>query len=179
MVTFRDGTETWRIVWIGPNSYRTVRTDVSKRFRIRNIKKETNSRLRCRQTLELSSPQRNCANNKNPECEIYYLKKHHIIGHQKSVQCTGTEHLPQRTSEMCTVHRNRKFSRRYSTNVYCVQNKNTFQTIHQKYVLCTETEHFPDSTHIAVFTNHKIKLKKETWRFTVISMQLTHNKRHT
>ena len=117
---------------------------MSKKFRIRNTKKKTNFRLRCRQTLELSSPQRNCASNKNPEGEIYCLKKHHIIGHRKSVQCTGTEHFPERTSEMCTVHRKRKFSGRYSTNVYCVQNKNTFQTIHQKYVPCTE--HIPDRT---------------------------------
>jgi len=119
---------------------------VSKRFRIRKIKKETSLRLRCRQTLELHSPQRNCVSNKNPEGEIYYLKKYHITGHQKSVQYTGTEHFPEHTSEMCRAQKKIKFSRRYSTNVYCVQNKNTFQTIHQKYVLCTETEHFPDRT---------------------------------
>ena len=39
---------------------------------------------------------------------------------------------------MCTVHRNRTFSRRYITNVYCAQKQNTIQTVQQKCLLCTE-----------------------------------------
>ena len=81
--------------------------------------------------------------------------------HQKCVQCTEaehildsasemcmftTEHYPDGTSEMYTVHRNRTLSR----------------SLHQKCVLCTKSEHFPDGTHIPVFINHKITLKNVT-----------------
>ena len=65
---------------------------------------------------------------------------------QKCVLCAETGHFPDGTSEMCTVHRNRTLSRRYSRNVYCAQKHNTFQTAHQKCVLCTEAGHFPDGT---------------------------------
>jgi len=62
--------------------------------------------------------------------------------HQKCVLCTETEHFPNGTSEMCTVHRNRTLPRRYIRSVYCAQKQNTFQTVHQKCILCTGTEHF-------------------------------------
>ena len=58
---------------------------------------------------------------------------------QKCVLCTETKHLPDGTSEMCTVHRNKTPSRRYIRNVFCAQKQNTIQTVHQKCVLCTET----------------------------------------
>jgi hypothetical protein len=79
--------------------------------------------------------------------------------HHKFFQCTETEHFPDGTSEICTLHRNRTFSSRYFTNVYfilkrnhsrryirnvyCAQKQNTFQTIHQKCVLWTEIQHIP------------------------------------
>ena len=47
----------------------------------------------------------------------------------KCLLCTESEHCPDGTSEVCTVHR-----------------KDAFQTVHQKCVLCRETKHFPDGT---------------------------------
>jgi len=44
--------------------------------------------------------------------------------------CTETKHFPDGTSEMCTVYRNRTFSRRYIRNVYCAQKEKMFQTVH-------------------------------------------------
>jgi len=85
--------------------------------------------------------------------------EYHIIGHQKCVLCTGTEHFPDGTSEICTVHRNKTLSRRYIRNVYCAQEHNTFQTVLQKYVLCTETEHFPGGTS-EMCTVHKKTLSR-------------------
>jgi hypothetical protein len=105
--------------------------------------------------------QRRNAINKKSEWEIDYLKEYHINGNQKCVLCAETQHIPDGTSEMYTVHWNNIFqtvhqkcvlctettlSRRYIRNVYCAQKQNTFQTVHQKCVLCTETQHFPDGT---------------------------------
>ena len=61
---------------------------------------------------------------------VYCAQKHktfQTVNH-KYVLCTETEHFPDGTSEMCTVHRN-----------------NNFQAVYQKCVLCTETEHYTDS----------------------------------
>ena len=79
---------------------------------------------------------------------VYRAQKQNTLQtvHQKCVLCTETEHFPDDTSELCTVHRNRTLYRRYIRNVYCVHRHNSFQTVHQKCVLCTETEHFPDGT---------------------------------
>jgi len=55
-------------------------------------------------------------------------------------------HFTNLTTEMCTVHRNRTLSRRYTRNVYCPQKQNIFQTIQQKCIPCIETEHFPNDT---------------------------------
>ena len=75
--------------------------------------------------------QQSSASKTKPEREIDYLNtsKYHIIGHQnvycaqkqntfqtvqqKCVLCTETEQIPDGTSEMFTVHRNKTHSRRY------------------------------------------------------------------
>jgi len=77
-----------------------------------------------------------------------------LLLYQKCVLCRETEHFLDGTSEMCTVNRNRTFSRRYIRNVYCAQKQNTFQTVHQKFVLGTETEHFQDGTS-EIYTGHR------------------------
>jgi hypothetical protein len=59
--------------------------------------------------------------------------------HKKCALCTETEHFPDGTSEMCTVHRNTTLSRRYIRNVYFAQKYNTLYWVHQKCVLCTES----------------------------------------
>ena len=52
-----------------------------------------------------------CVQTKNPFKAVY----------QKYVLCTETQHFTYGTSEMCTVHRNTTFPRRYIRNVYCAQ----------------------------------------------------------
>jgi len=81
--------------------------------------------------------------------------------YDKCVLCTKTEHFPGGTSEMCTVHKKRIFSRQYIKNVYCSQKHNIFQTVYEKCVLYTETEHFSNATHKAVSTDHKTSLNKK------------------
>jgi len=96
-------------------------------------------------------------------------------GHQKYVPCTETEHIPEGilkksslhrnktlsigTSEVCSVQRNKLFSRRYIRGVYCAQKQNTLQAVHQIYVVCTETEQFPDGTNEGVFIDDKMTFK--------------------
>jgi hypothetical protein len=90
------------------------------------------------------------------------LKKYHSIGHPKCVLCTETKHFTDGKSEMCTVHRNTKFSRRYIRNVYCAQKHKIFQSEHIKQYL---------------------QITNQTQPFTAIHThqhtQLTHNKSHT
>ena len=106
------------------------------------------------------------------------LYKYHKFGHQECVLCTETEHFPDGTSEMCTLHRNRTPSWWYIRNVYCAQKQNTFLmvhqkcycaqkqntilTVHQKCVLCTETEHFPGGIS-EMCTVHKDRAL--SWRY--------------
>ena len=80
---------------------------------------------------------------------------------KKCVLCTETEHIPDSTSEMCTVHKTEHLPD--VTSEICTAHTNrTFQTEHQKCVLCKQTEHFPDGTHKAVFTDRKTIFKYET-----------------
>jgi hypothetical protein len=55
--------------------------------------------------------------------------------HQKCVLCTETEHFPDGTSEICTVHRNRTLFRRYIRNMYCAQKQKSFPDVTSE--MCT------------------------------------------
>ena len=86
--------------------------------------------------------------------KVDYLKKYLIVEQHKCVLCTDTEHFPVGTTEMCTVHRHRTFSRWYKRNVYCAQTQNIFQMVQKKCVMCTDTEHFLGGT-IQMCTVHR------------------------
>ena len=61
---------------------------------------------------------------------VYFAQKQTTFQtvHQKCVLCIETEHFPDRTSEMCTVHRNKTLPRRYIRNLYCAQKQITNNT---------------------------------------------------
>ena len=99
--------------------------------------------------------------------------KSHIVGHQKCVLCTETEHISGSTSEMCTVHRNRTLSRLYIRNVYCAQKQNTSTTVHQKCALCTESEHFPHGTS-EMFTVHRNRTLSKRYKEIVLCTETRH-----
>ena len=65
---------------------------------------------------------------------------------------------------MCTVHRNRILSRRYTRNVYFGNEQNILQTVNQKCVLCTETEHFLDRTSVNCTVHRNSTLSRLYYR---------------
>jgi hypothetical protein len=68
------------------------------------------------------------------------------------VYCAHEQHIPDRTTEMCSGHRNRTLSRQYIGNVYCAQN--AFQTVYRKCLLCTETTLSRRFIRNAVYRTH-------------------------
>jgi len=82
------------------------------------------------------------------KCVLCAETEHFSDGNQKRVLYKGTEHFPEVTSEVCTVHRNRTLIRRYMIKVFCAQKQN-----------CKRKP---------LLTGHKITFRNETQRFTII-----------